>query len=72
MRAFLLSTTFNCVVFAMVLSAAVAAPTAPSSDAPAPSAKLVLVSAHCGHGWHWVPAGYATHGKWRDAHCSRN
>jgi hypothetical protein len=49
-----------------------AAPAVRSSAGPARSPDLVLVDARCGHGWHYVPAGYARHGKWRDAHCSRN
>jgi hypothetical protein len=25
----------------------------------------------CAPGWYWEPAGYATHGKFRPAHCAR-
>jgi hypothetical protein len=49
-----------------------AAPVLPRGDPLAPSPKLVLVGSRCGYGWHYVPAGYARHGKWRDAHFSRN
>jgi hypothetical protein len=24
----------------------------------------------CPEGWHWVPADYAKHAKWRPAHCA--
>lgn len=51
---------------------AIAAPPFPSREAVAPAVTIVRADARCGHGWHWVPAGYAKHGKWRDGHCSRN
>ncbi len=53
-------------------TAAMAAPEMSDNHALARSPDLVLVDARCGHGWHYVPQGYARHGKWRDAHCSRN
>ena len=38
---------------------------------PATSAKGVPVATHnCGKGQHWVPAGYAKHGKYRAGHCA--
>ncbi|HEY3908258.1 MAG TPA: hypothetical protein VGM07_00025 [Stellaceae bacterium] len=53
-------------------TAAVAAPPAPNRAALAPTPSIVRADARCGHGWHWVPPGYARHGKWRDGHCAPN
>jgi hypothetical protein len=53
-------------------TAASAAPILPHRHTAALVAALVLVDARCGQGWHYVPAGYARHGKWRDGHCSPN
>lgn len=48
-----------------------ATPTLRNSDWTAHvSQSLVLVKHHCGNGQHWVPAGYAQHGKYRAAHCA--
>jgi hypothetical protein len=72
MRAFLRS-ALSGIASALALStAAIAAPEMPVHHAFAPSPDVVLVDARCGHGWRYVPQGYARHGKWRDAHCSRN
>jgi hypothetical protein len=57
------------ICFAAVLPAA-ATPSGPSSAIIAPVSKVVLVAHHCGQGRHWVPAGYAKHGKWRAGHCA--
>ena len=58
----------SAICFVPVLSAA--APSGPSSQIIAPVSKVVLVAHHCGQGRHWVPAGYAKHGKWRAGHCA--
>ena len=71
MRA-LLSTVAVAVGVAAVYSAATAGPPFPSAAMLAPAAKIVRVGARCGRGWHWVPPGYAKHGKWRDGHCAPN
>jgi hypothetical protein len=57
---------------AAISAVAVAAPRFPNREAVAPAANIAPAGTRCGHGWHWVPAGYAKHGKWRDGHCSRN
>lgn len=60
-------------VFASVVAigtAAVAAPPFLSRSAVVPALSTVRTDARCGRGWHWVPPGYAKHGKWRDGHCS--
>jgi hypothetical protein len=57
------------ICFAVVLPAA-ATPSGPTSAIVAPVSKVVLVADHCGQGRHWVPAGYAKHGKWRAGHCA--
>ena len=54
---------------AAVLPAA-AAPSGPRSAIISPVPKVVLIAHHCGQGRHWVPAGYAKHGKWRAGHCT--
>jgi hypothetical protein len=33
---------------------------------------IVNIAQGCGRGYHWVPAGYARRGKWRDGHCAPN
>jgi hypothetical protein len=71
MRA-LLSSIICAALAAAPSTTAGAAPVASRADLAPQSAGAVLVDARCGHGWHYVPAGYAKHGKWRDAHCSRN
>ena len=71
MRAFLWPILSGVVCAAALGAAAGATPAMPKGSA-VQAADLVLVDARCGHGWHYVPAGYARHGKWRDAHCSRN
>jgi hypothetical protein len=69
----LLSSIFSAAICAVALSTDCGAASAlPKSDVSAPSAKLILVDARCGRGWHWVPAGYAKHAKWRAAHCARD
>ena len=51
------------------LQTAGAVPWPTSNTAPAP--KNVPVATHnCGKGQHWVPAGYAKHGKYRAGHCA--
>jgi hypothetical protein len=77
MRAVLRSILSGIVGAVALGAAAGAAPAIPvsatgGSAGRVPSPDLVLADARCGHGWHYVPAGYARHGKWRDAHCSRN
>ena len=72
MRAFLSASVSGIVCAAAFTAAVAAAPVLPRDYPLAPSPKLVLVGSRCGYGWHYVPAGYARHGKWRDAHCSRN
>ena len=53
------------------LQHAEATPSLRNSDSAAHvSQSLVLVKHHCGKGQHWVPAGYAEHGKYRAAHCA--
>ena len=59
-------------VVAASSAAAGAGPPLPRRAAAAPVAAIVPVDGRCGRGWHWVPAGYAKHGKWRDGHCSPN
>jgi hypothetical protein len=40
---------------------------------PAPISMSVPAASHnCGKGQHWVPAGYAKHGKYRGGHCAPN
>lgn len=51
-------------------TAAAAAPPVASRPAVAPATNIVRVDARCGRGWHWVPPGYAKHGKWRNGHCA--
>jgi hypothetical protein len=72
MRAVLWSILSGLVGAAVLGAAASAAPAVRDRAGAALSPGVVLVDARCGHGWHYVPAGYARHGKWRDAHCSRN
>lgn len=73
MHVFMRSIFAGTVCCAIVLAGVASAAPAPrSSGAMPPTPNLVRVDARCGHGWHYVPAGYARHGKWRDAHCSRN
>ena len=39
----------------------------------APVSQTVPTASHnCGKGQHWVPAGYAKHGKYRAGHCAPN
>jgi hypothetical protein len=61
---------FVCVV--AVTTAVASAPLLPSRALLAPTPDIVRVDARCGRSWHWVPPGYAKHGKWRDGHCSPN
>ena len=72
MRTLLSPTIGGIVRAAVIATAAVAASALPGSHSPAAPPRVVLVDARCGQGWHYVPEGYAEHGKWRDAHCSRN
>lgn len=62
------------IILGVVAAASVAgaAPSLPSRSAVAPAAAAVPIDTRCGRGWHWVPAGYAKHAKWREGHCSRN
>lgn len=61
---------------AVLCAAALGAGAAPAlpKDTAAASGRpaIVRIDARCGHGWHYVPAGYARRGKWRAAHCSPN
>jgi hypothetical protein len=36
------------------------------------SQSVPVAKPKCGTGQHWVPAGYARHGKYRVAHCAPN
>jgi len=68
----LLSIAAAGMIFAITLSAAaIAAPNLPTKqDEFAQPPEVVIVHARCGQGWHWIPAGYARHGKWRAGHCA--
>lgn len=61
-------------VCAAALSPVAGASTSAPSEraAAAPDTRIVLAANGCGHGWHWVPAGYAKRGKWRNGHCAPN
>ena len=63
-----------------VLGTALTAMSLTSMSAPAASAStdqaaqkgVVHLAASCPPGTHWVEAGYARGGKWREAHCARD
>jgi hypothetical protein len=57
---------------AWIGSAAAALPRLPSRAATLSMTSVVRADARCGHGRHWIPPGYAKHGKWRNGHCSPN
>ncbi len=44
----------------------------PTTHPQVGTAALMRADVRCGEGGHWVPAGYAKHGKWRNGHCSRD
>ena len=48
-----------------------AAPTLPNRTGVVSTHDIVLVDRRCGPGGHWIRSGYATHGKWRPAHCAQ-
>ncbi len=49
--------------------AAWSAPAATTRSEAKPPPHVITVDYRCGPGWHWVEAGYAKKGKWRDGHC---
>jgi hypothetical protein len=57
---------------ATVCISATAVPLTPERASAGLAREMVPVANGCPHGWHWVPAGYAVHGKWRPAPCARN
>jgi len=56
------------------MSCALPAGAAPAGREPALAAgsAIVNIAGGCGRGYHWVPPGYARHGKWRGGHCAPN
>jgi hypothetical protein len=57
--------------FVAVSPSAIAVPITPENSAIG-SAQNLLPVVRCPNGWHWVPAGYAKHAKWRPSHCTPN
>lgn len=53
------------------LQTAGGAPSLPSGAIAGPALRTVPAAAPgCGKGQHWVPSGYARHGKYRAGHCA--
>lgn len=70
MRAHLLGLIIAFAIAAGIQTAS-AAPSLPSGATLAPASTSMLVAHHhCGKGRRWVPAGYATRGKYRPGHCA--
>ena len=67
MRAVLIAAAVAAVVV-MPLTAQ-AAPAATARSEAKPPQHVITVDTRCGPGWHWVEAGYAKKGKWRDGRC---
>jgi len=55
------------------LHPAYGAPSLLSSDVAGTLSRSMPTASHqCGKGQHWVPSGYAKHGKYRVGHCAPN
>lgn len=71
MRVFMVA-LLSVVCVAAASPMAAATPSALGKSMAAPALTVVPVANRCPQGQHWVPAGYAKHGKYRVGHCSPN
>ncbi len=54
---------------AMILVLGLAVTASLSACAPEPPVAQDAAAYACPQGWHWQPADYAKHAKWRPGHC---